>query len=1667
MWEAYQCLDPTQILIQPRPVFSSWSRPSITYVLPPVLESRSGEVPKFETSQIIQGIEPTPIYISPDLYRQVHHLRSQVKGDVHQQDPFNDVGNSIFGNRAATKLACMQSIFKVFVPESGRYVDIAGGPGSWTQYMQYLDPEVIGYGLTLNNDNAWGKHCCSIDYGRFLYSYGPDETGDITKPTNLEDMIGWIQGMNPLGVDLALADGGRGASTEEEFIHEEVLHYKLFVAEILVALRTLRAGGNFVIKMYDLFTQTSAQLVYLLSLAFDKIIIFKPLTSRAGNSEKYVIGFGCRAGDRTRVVSGLLESALEVLQHGPISQLFDQPLPETVVSWLRHNNTVLTQRQISTLEGKEPKADLYSISRIYDLWGIPPSPDVVIKKPAKPFLASSRSGTGIISTETIRDLLTQSGWLSGENSSSSSYGVRPLPRCQLQQYNPAQLAAVITQILASVEFEFPYKNRYMTLDQVEQGYQLLLKYNPALVRVDKAYPLKNEVKADARFPLPINFQNPGSDERSYYLMPDDSQVYKTIDWIVDYYIEESRMLCMRQFTGQSPYALWHGYGDYVKNGIKYALEHDNKLDLETIREGLYATAHIHECGHEKASFLRVLLHFLGLQPGQRLFDACAGWGDRLLATISLGADYLGIDPNLKSQDGFRRMAELVNITRAGSVGGPQAQVKPLSMPLDPKDLPPAGSFDITFMSPPAFSGERYSDDAGQSTVRFSANDKTKWLNQFLYPTIDQCWQLTKPGGYYVIQSVMIEDIAPYMIDNFEDLFLCGPISVSFPSRNKPMWIWYKLRSTDKLTRAQTNARNQYLKVSRAYMKDYEADLASEGQVDSRSGRDEFPYYYKVLPRADVMFKNLQKTRRESVEMVRRRWPEDYETSDFISCHFSEIPRMLCNNSGELSPRAYWDSLSPDEQHRRLASGIRAANDQLYRYICNVFNPYYCLQIILNTVGEGATILDPSAGWGDRMIAALASKAAIYRGVDPNTQLTDSYYRIVEQLGPLAFPGVDPEALHNRFRVYPEYFDKMEIVADKFDLALTSPPYYTLEEYHQAQTGMTYPEWIERVYRPYIHNMYKAVKPGGWIVVYIENFTLPGRRVCKMRDDTIDIIDALGGQRQSDFGLTVTAKGYSEVPRYAVRWIKPGVLGEGLDLELSSSSQRLVTQNTFTARHRDFSDYFPPDTSSETLSKLRLVDTSLFSTTPYNESRIIEDKIREILEASGLDPQNLTATDATANVGGDTMGLWRMGFKKVTSYEIDPLICQVLKDNLDVLGIPSQFVMCKDFTTSSIYQDVLFVDPPWGGPDYWKVPDLEIYLGDKILSELIDTVLKQQQVKLLILKLPLNYHYRAEIPGYTYQRIDIERTSRDKITRVVGKHPVYKVEFYVRTDTDVEVGAYAASLAKEFSGEPVRYQNLLEAVVARHPSDAAMLAAMGKLMQGDTRSGAEPKPRSGAGDEPSQSWRAKRGQNRARDILNLIGPQLHPAPLHGLGSAPAGKSRPDAFPTSILDIGGGKGEIITSLGRELGLGPDKLFAIEPKKIYSQDFTSLDYGPDGTHIPLPDASVDLIIMMVVLHHIVDDQRDKIVKEAARVLTPNGRLVIREHDSISDPYFQAYIALHHMGWYIKEHEAVDPLFFMSRQQVQEMMLENSLTPVGFKTYTGLANPQRLYYEVYAKSP
>lgn len=120
-------------------------------------------------------------------------------------------------------------------------------------------------------------------------------------------------------------------------------------------------------------------------------------------------------------------------------------------------------------------------------------------------------------------------------------------------------------------------------------------------------------------------------------------------------------------------------------------------------------------------------------------------------------------------------------------------------------------------------------------------------------------------------------------------------------------------------------------------------------------------------------------------------------------------------------------------------------------------------------------------------------------------------------------------------------------------------------------------------------------------------------------------------------------------------------------------------------------------------------------------------------------------DGTANIGGDTI-LFGLNFHTVHAIEIENENFKALTHNVGLYKLKN--VHLHEGDTTILYKeyplDILYLDPPWGGPDYKEKKELDLFLGPhRVDIFLRDSVLGPREAgkpQWIVLKLPFNYKW---------------------------------------------------------------------------------------------------------------------------------------------------------------------------------------------------------------------------------------------------------------------------------------------------------------------------------------
>ncbi|XP_077298480.1 cap methyltransferase 2 [Arctopsyche grandis] len=117
------------------------------------------------------------------------------------------------------------------------------------------------------------------------WDFGANYSGDLMNWNNSQNIINNAREMGD--VHLVTADGSIDCSCKPD--EQESTVASLHFCEVITALQVLCEGGSFVLKMFTLYEHTSINLIYLLVNCFNTVNLFKPVSSKPGNSEIYII----------------------------------------------------------------------------------------------------------------------------------------------------------------------------------------------------------------------------------------------------------------------------------------------------------------------------------------------------------------------------------------------------------------------------------------------------------------------------------------------------------------------------------------------------------------------------------------------------------------------------------------------------------------------------------------------------------------------------------------------------------------------------------------------------------------------------------------------------------------------------------------------------------------------------------------------------------------------------------------------------------------------------------------------------------------------------------------------------------------------------------------------------------------------------------------------------------------------------------------------------------------------------------------------------------------------------------------------------------------------------------------------------------------------------------
>lgn len=158
--------------------------------------------------------------------------------------------------------------------------------------------------------------------------------------------------------------------------------------------------------------------------------------------------------------------------------------------------------------------------------------------------------------------------------------------------------------------------------------------------------------------------------------------------------------------------------------------------------------------------------------------------------------------------------------------------------------------------------------------------------------------------------------------------------------------------------------------------------------------------------------------------------------------------------------------------------------------------------------------------------------------------------------------------------------------------------------------------------------------------------------------------------------------------------------------------------------------------------LLLDEEALYSTTDQLTADKITRDLLRFLERSS------TICDGTSCIGGNTYS-FAQTFSHVIAYELDPKRASYLSQNMKSLNM--HHVQCFEGDVIQLLRqkvDCIFLDPPWGGPEYKQHNYIQLSLSQKPLS--IVCKLLAPYTTYFALKVPINFDettFQQECQGF--------------------------------------------------------------------------------------------------------------------------------------------------------------------------------------------------------------------------------------------------------------------------------------------------------------------------------
>lgn len=308
--------------------------------------------------------------------------------------------------------------------------------------------------------------------------------------------------------------------------------------------------------------------------------------------------------------------------------------------------------------------------------------------------------------------------------------------------------------------------------------------------------------------------------------------------------------------------------------------------------------------------------------------------------------------------------------------------------------------------------------------------------------------------------------------------------------------------------------------------------------------------------------------------------------DILSDMFLEDIRLESKKSGQefsvlecwddkdclktiLKKSLEYDTINPDTMREAIYNTIAEAT---------IFKPSWAKALLKLVMGDpkGKSWLDISAGWGDRLLTAMALDMN-YLGFDPNIRLKERHDLMIKQFG------------NGNQKIVYEPFEN-GVIDQTFDVILSSPPFFDIEIYAPGQKGQSiesypsYGQWMAQFLFASLNKAWSHLKEDGYLILHLGD-----SKTIHMAEATNLYIESF--LINSSWEGVIGLQSYSKYPRPVWVWKK-----------VSKNRKLWSGNNSLSYYKRRLIDTYP-DLMRE------IINGNAASISNYNELRSKGDKIR--------------------------------------------------------------------------------------------------------------------------------------------------------------------------------------------------------------------------------------------------------------------------------------------------------------------------------------------------------------------------------------------------------------------------------------------------------------------------